>query len=117
MEMVLQSIPIPMAQTIALTIAGLTGYLVACRRMRYVRSRAYSARYAGQTREELYRNMKLADAEGVVHAMARYEFPRIYTTSLQFALFRVCSSFRVCACACVGWLWLTLCGWLVPCGW
>lgn len=116
--MILQSIPVPTTQTtIALAVAGLTGYLIACRRMRYVRSQAYSARFAGQTREELYQNITLTDAEEVIHAIARYEFPRIYNTSLQFALFRVCSLIR-CACVYVyGWLWLMLCGWLALGGW
>ena len=116
----MQSIPVPTTQTtIALAVAGLTGYLIACRRMRYVRSQAYSARFAGQTREELYQNITLTEAEEVIHAIARYEFPRIYNTSLQFALFRVCPLLLPCACVCVcvvaaaDALWLAGAGWLV----
>ena len=71
--------------------AAATGYLVLVRtqRFRRVRNLERALGYAGLDRAAVYAKMSAADAFRINVDIAQLEFPAMYTTSLQFALFRV----------------------------
>ncbi len=79
---------VPLVYILALPIVG---YLLLVRSLRYRRINALAKDlgYGGLSRDELYKKMSLKDAQMIQSTLAQLEFPKIFTTSLQFALFRV----------------------------
>lgn len=63
-------------------------YLLFCRALRYRRRDSLLKKYNYPTRESLAK-MTNDEAQVIGKALGQLEFPYIYTTSLQFALFKV----------------------------
>jgi hypothetical protein len=79
--------------TAAVVVSVATAYLLLVRHRRFKRTHAMARKlgYEGLSREEIYKKMTLRDAEIIQRTLSELEFPFIYTTALQFALFRVCN--------------------------
>ncbi|CAL3963617.1 unnamed protein product [Diplocarpon coronariae] len=73
--------------TIPLLIASLLTYVVLCSALRYQRRDAKLKKY-GFTDREAMRKMSNVEAQKIIAYLAELEFPKLYFTSVQFALFK-----------------------------
>ena len=73
-----------------------TSYLIVVQRRRFVLARSVSSfGYDHLSRDELYKKLTLSDAETINQNLGQLEFPLMWKTALQFALFRVRRLFSV----------------------
>jgi hypothetical protein len=66
-------------------------YPLVCTVLRFRRVNGMEKRFGYGTRKKMS-EMTNEDAQAILRIMSELEFPRIYKTSLQFALFKVCRS-------------------------
>jgi len=74
-----------------LPVTGFFLYALVCRFLRFRRRDALLKKYHYPTRESLSK-MTNDDAQAIGQILGQLEFPYIYVTSLQFALFKVSQS-------------------------
>lgn len=81
---------LPIYPFLAVTAAS---YLLIVRHNRFQRVRKYERKlgFEGLSQAEIYEKITTQDAETIIAYMSQLEFPKIFTVSLQFALFRVCA--------------------------
>lgn len=81
---------IPYSVSTVVVAAAFTYHLRQVRKQRFSRINELTRRlgYRGLSREEIYSKITLSDADIINQDFWQLEFPKIYTTALQFALFR-----------------------------
>ncbi|PBP24545.1 hypothetical protein BUE80_DR004567 [Diplocarpon rosae] len=79
--------PSPNSRTVPLFVASLLAYLVLCSLLRYQRRDAKVKKY-GFTDREAMKKMSNVEAQEIITYLAELEFPKVYYTSIQFALFK-----------------------------
>ena len=83
----METVARPESPWLAYTLAAIVVYLLLVRSLRHRRERAMRRKYNYPDRESMA-HMTNDDAQAILQYMIEYEFPYLYTLSLEFALFK-----------------------------
>jgi hypothetical protein len=76
---------------LALGGTAFAGYVLLCNSLRFRRVKQMEKKFGYDTREKMA-SMTTTDAQKIISYMSELEYPKVFLTSVEFALFKVCLS-------------------------